>query len=66
MAGYTIGQFSQHNRIIFEPRAVTVQTPTHIHILQPDDGLLANLAVAIFAIETRGDMWAMAVIDKIR
>lgn len=66
MACHTIGQPGQHNGIVLVPRAVTVQTPTHIHFLRLGDGHLADLSMAILAVETVCNVWTVAEVDKVR
>lgn len=66
MASHTIGQFGQHNGIVLVPRAMTVQTPTHIHFLRHGGGHLADLSMAIFAVETGCNVWTVAEINKVR
>jgi hypothetical protein len=66
MANHTIGQFGQHDGIVLEPRAVTVQTPTHIHFLRHGDGHLADFCMAILAVETGCYVWTVAEVDKVR
>jgi hypothetical protein len=66
MASHTIGQFGQHDWIVLKARAVTAQTPTHIHFLRLGEGHLADLRMAIFAVEAGCNVRAVAVVDKVR
>jgi hypothetical protein len=66
MASHAICQFDQHGRIVFGTRNMTIQAPAHIHFLRRGNGHLADLSMAIFAIDTGCNMWTVAEVDKIR
>ena len=66
MTGNAIGQLGQHDRIICEARAVTAETPAHVHLLGDGDRHLADLAVALFAVQSGGDVRTVAEINKVR
>lgn len=66
MAGGAIGQLCQHHWIIFETGFMACQAPTHIHFLWLGNGHLAELAVAVFTVQPRGNVGAVAEIDKVR
>lgn len=66
MASHTISQFGQHHGIVRVAGSMTAYTPTHIHELRLGNGHLADLAVAILAIQAGGNMRPVAVVDKVR
>ena len=66
MAGHTIGQPGQHDRVVPGPHTVTIQAPAHIHFLRCGNGHLADFAMAILAVDPGCNMWAVAEENKIR
>ncbi len=66
MTGATIGQFCQECFVSFSPRAVAMQAPAHIDILTRFCYRhLAELSMAGFTVNRRGNMRAVVEIDEI-
>lgn len=65
MTGNAIGQLGQHDRIVFEARPVTVETPAHVHLLGDGHSHLADLAVALFAVQSGGNMRTVTEINEV-
>lgn len=66
MTSQTIGKFSFRYGIVLVTGAMAVQTPTHIHCLRYGCGHLADLSMAILAINTGIDMGTVTEGYKIR
>lgn len=67
MTGAAIRELDQLFGIICSPLTVAAQTPTHVHHLWVNGNLSpGHIPVTLLAIQSRGNMWAVCEVDKVR